>query len=99
MDLNLKELIQSLHREMKMLDRAIASLEEYQQISNSRPHLSERRGGRKSMNVKVPARFHSDQAILLKKAGSKSKEVAPRPRRLSTDTSRSLGRMQSTGDA
>jgi hypothetical protein len=99
MDLNLMELIQSLHREMKMLDRAIASLEEFQRISRSRPHSSEKRRGRKSMSVKVPTRFHSDQEILVNKAGKKSKKAPRQPRRLSTDTSAPpLGRTQTTGD-
>ena len=95
MDLNLMELIQSLHREMEMLDRAIASLEKFRQISRSRPHSSEKRRGQKSMSMKVPARFHSDQEILVSKTGRKSKEVARKTRRLSTDTSApSLGRTQ-----
>ena len=47
MDLNLMELIQSLHREMEMLDRAIASLEKFRQISRSRRHSSGKAQGTK----------------------------------------------------
>jgi hypothetical protein len=58
MDLDLMELIQSLHREKEMLDRAIASLEELR-ISRSRPQSSGRRGGPKSMSAEERKRVSS----------------------------------------
>ena len=64
MNLNLMELIQSLHREKEILDRVIAGLEEFQQISRPSQHSSGKRGGRRSMSVKVPARVRPDKQIL-----------------------------------
>jgi hypothetical protein len=50
--MNLMEMIQSLHHEKEILDRAIATLERVHQRSRPLPHLSPgRRRGRKSMRV------------------------------------------------
>jgi hypothetical protein len=88
MNLNLMELIQSLHREKEILDRAIASLEEFQQISRPRPQSSGKRWGGESMRVKVPAGFRPDKQILGgKKVRREGKEVPSKSRTISTDTS------------
>jgi hypothetical protein len=100
MNLNLMELIQSLHREKEILDRVIASLEEFQQISRPRPHSSGKRLGRKSMSVKGPAEFRPDKQILGgKKVRREAKEVTSKPRTILPDTSAPpLSRAKSTSE-
>ncbi len=50
--MNLMELIRSLYGEKEVIERAIASLEELQQITQQRPRLSSgKRRGRKSMSA------------------------------------------------
>jgi hypothetical protein len=73
--MNLMEMIRSLHCEKEIVDRAIASLEEFQRNSKSLPHSSgKRRGG--SISANVPARFSPDKEV----SGSKvRRRVRRRP--------------------
>jgi len=72
--MNLMELIRSLYSEKEVIERAIASLEELQQLTQPRPRLSPgKRRGRKSMSAderkQVSARIKEYWAAKRKEKG------------------------------